>query len=183
MIFGHPAAFAIEIGVIERFSDSTDLFVQFRFRIGGCAIGDWDDRISLIASIENSVIVCKNEHYRREYSFEFLDSHDAFRAAYDAFFSYDYSTDPILIPSLRDRFHLDWIGMGAIQDKYGVLILQNSPNSDRIIVKDLNNGNFIVDILIKTRSVDNTLSDYITWFKARQEGEEKGDGGAQRGRS
>ena len=90
-----------------------------------------------------------------------------FRDAYDAFFSYDYTTDGGLVPYLRDRHHLDDIGMGAVHDKYGLILVVTSSGKERVIAKDLQKEVIVADISVPLGFVESVLSQYVEWGKSR----------------
>lgn len=167
MIFGNPATFAIEIGAVEQPPHGAGLFIQFRFWVDSQPIGDWEDRIPLIASIENARTLCANESDRCEWLFNETSPDDIFQAVYDGFFEYDYTKDPILTPNLRDRFHLDGIGMGAIQDKYGLVLVGSSSDSERIIVKDIRKHILLADVLLRFGFVESAVNAYSEWGRSQ----------------
>ena len=163
IVFGDQQSFAIEIGAVETYATASGIFVQFRFWVGGVPIGDWDDRISLSASVHYATVVVEYARLRFERSFEGVPAVEAFQKVYDSFYNHDYTKEPAIVPNLRDRFHLDGVGMGAIDDKYGIVLLSNSFDFGRVIVKDLRVGTIIVDILISSGVVEEACREYITW--------------------
>ncbi len=167
MIFGSTDVFAIEIGAIESYPDMCSPYVQFRFWIKKVPIGDWEDRISLIASTENARIFCATEEFRHASRFGQNTPSEIFQRAYDDFFSWDYTKNQMIIPNLRDRFHLDGIGMGVIQDKYGLVLVESTDGGERIIAKDLIQEQFIGDVLVSLGLVESVLRDYIEWGKTQ----------------
>lgn len=173
MIFGDPATFAVEAGAFEDPSLWGGLYLQFRFWIDGQPIGDWEDRIQLTASIGYAGSLCETECCRREWLFHDTSPEDIFQAVYDGFFEYDYTNDPILNPNLRDRFHVDDIGMGAVEDKYGLVLVGSSTDAERLIVKDLRKGIFLADVSLPFGFVESVLNVYIEWGRSqlRAEGE------------
>jgi Immunity protein 42 len=163
MMFGDRDTFAIEVGAVEQYSVALGLFVQFQFWIGGLPIGDWEDRIPLGASARNFETLCDNAENRRERLFEHIPATEVFQTVYDAFFAYDYRKSPVLIPNLRDRFHMDDIGLGSVRDKYGIVIVASSMNTERIIVKDLRQDTIIADVVVPFGFVESVGGDYINW--------------------
>lgn len=163
MIFGDSNTFAIEAGAIEHHPMANGPYIQFRFWIGNQPIGDWEDRIPFKASIENAIVLCDNKHYREEWLFDSVPSKVVFQKVYDAFFGYDYTKSPALSPNLRDRYHLDDIAMGAVQDQYGLILVQNTHSLSRVIVKDLIKSNILIDITFESGHVEHVLKSYVEW--------------------
>lgn len=163
MIFGSPDKFAVEIGAVERFPGFTGLYVQFRFWIDGVPIGDWEERIFLVASISYMQIFCETAELRQGQLFEGVPATEVFQTVYAAFYAYDYSKSPVLVPNLRDRFHLDAIGMGATQDKFGLVIVASSEDAERIIAKDLREDQIIADVVVPFGFAESAGNAYIEW--------------------
>ncbi len=96
MLFGRPEYFAIEIGELITYPDFPGTYIQIRFWIGNVAIGDWNDRISLVASIGGAFKVCEAEQERRRTPLPLqCPTSELFRAVYEAYFSWDYTNDPV----------------------------------------------------------------------------------------
>jgi hypothetical protein len=167
MIFGTKNIFAIEIGECERRPGSPGPYVQFRFWVGEIPIGDWNDRISIIASTGYASTLCSTEFVRRRSPFPGGPPSDVFGDAYDAFFSHDYATDPVVFPNLRDRYHLDEIGMGAVQDKYGLILVATTEGLERVIVRDLRSDLFIADVWAPLGFAESVLNDYVKWGRSQ----------------
>lgn len=163
MIFGIKDEFAIEIGDIDEPSFGVGIYVQFQFWIGGRPIGDWDDIIAIEPSIDHAAEICANEQYRRERLFTDSAPSYIFDIVYDGFFNFDYSSDRIVTPNMRDRYHLDCIGLEAIYDKYGVVVVGSSVDTERVIAKDLRNDTFIVDVKLCFGVVESALKAYVDW--------------------
>lgn len=167
MIFGSKDTFAIEISECEWRPGSPGSYVQFRFWVGDIPIGDWNDRISLIASASNAGALYGTEFDRRCTPLPEGPPSDVFRDAYDAFFSYDYATDPVVVPNLRDRYHLDEIGMGAVQDKYGLILVAMTKGLERVIVRDLRRDLFIADVSAPLGFAESVLDDHVKWGRSQ----------------
>lgn len=163
MIFGKTDRFAIEIGQLDSYPEASGLFVQFRYWVGNVPIGDWDERIPLGASVEAACTIRNTQEARQRSSFALNLPDDVFRAVYDAFFAYDYSKHPVEVPNLRDRFHLDDIGLGAIQDRYGLVVIVSSEGLERVIARDLRLELFIADVSMPIGFVESVLSEYVEW--------------------
>lgn len=172
MIFGKASRFAIEIGDQEKYPDYPGVYVQFRFWISGIPIGDWDDRIAVSASVGYASTVCDTQPWRQRRRFASSVSGEVFRAVYDDYFSCDYMKQPVVAPDLRDTFHLDGVGMGAVQDKYGLVLVTSSEGLERLIAKDLRQDRFVADIVVPLGFVESVLCEYIAWGKALLAGAE-----------
>ncbi len=122
MIFG-SRSFGIEVGELTTETGSKTTLVQFRFLVNNKEIGDWEDRIRLRDSLHYLRIFLDCKKYRMRYDLADASSCKVFKDVYDAFFEYDYGSAPLQKPNLRDRFHLDDIGLGAVLDRYGIVIL------------------------------------------------------------
>lgn len=167
MIFGNKGLFAVEVGECEWHSGSSGPYVQFRYWVGDTPVGDWSDRISFVASAGYASVIIGAEFDRRRSPFPDELPDVVFRDAYDAFFSYDYTTDGGLVPYLRDRHHLDDIGMGAVHDKYGLILVVTSSGKERVIAKDLRKEVIVADISVPLGFVESVLSEYVEWGKSR----------------
>lgn len=54
MIFGDPSSVAIEVGeILSNYGDNVP-YVQFQFIVASKKIGDWNDRIPLLANVERA---------------------------------------------------------------------------------------------------------------------------------
>jgi len=167
MFFGSPDNFGIEIGELITYPDFPGTYIQFRFWIGNVAIGDWNDRISLIASIKSAFEVCEAEKERRLTPFDNIQTTELFKAVYEAYFSWDYTNDPVTWRNLSAIYHLDRIGMGAIEDKYGLILVATQEGKERVVVKDLKQDQFVADVSITLGFIESTLGDYIAWGRSR----------------
>jgi hypothetical protein len=163
MDFGDRKSFAIEIGEIERSPGKCDVSAQFRFWIGGTPIGDWDDRISLKASIVYMKVFCRYSDYRIVPSCATMSAEEVFEKLYQGFFGHDYTVSAPVVPNLRDRHHMDDIGMGAVVDKYGIVVVRPSASGQRVIVKDLARSAIIIDITLPDGVIEAAGADYIAW--------------------
>lgn len=163
MLFGTTDSFAIEIGELTTFPGVAGPYVQFRFWLNSIPIGDWSDRIPLGASIENARTVRDTQPLRQSSPAFDGPPVDVFREVYDAFFSWDYTKDPVVSPNLRDRFHLDEIGMAAVRDRYGLVLVAASDGRERVLAKDLIQECFIAAVAVPSDFIESVLSDYIEW--------------------
>lgn len=161
MLFGEKTRFAIEIGSIEPLHGHP--FCQFRFWVCGTPIGDWDDCIPVRASVENMRLFCHYSTHRVNADFGHASPQEVFEWIYDAFFSADYTEQLPEVPNLRDRFHMDDIGMSATLDKFGIVLVAPSVTSTRLIVKDLSLGTFICDCRLHFGEVEEVGKAYIAW--------------------
>ena len=53
--------------------------------------------------------------------------------------------------------------MGAVQDKYGLVLVNSSDGRERLIAKDLKQGVFIADVAVPLGSVETVLKEYVEW--------------------
>ena len=166
LIFGIKDTFAIEVGDIADVPTEYGIFIQFRFWIGGIPIGDWDDIIPIDPSIQYAEELCTTEVYRRERLFHAASAANVFNKVYYGYFKYDYTINPIIVPDLKDRFHLDDIGLVSIYDKYGIVLVGCTNETERIIVKDLRSDIFLVDIQLPFGFVESALKDYVAWGRS-----------------
>ncbi len=163
MIFGNPETFAVEIGELMNFPGFPGTYIQFRFWVGNVPIGDWNDRISLRASTESAFRICEAELERNNNPFDQAETAELFKSIYEAYFSCDYINDPVSWRSLSAFYHLDQIGMGAIEDKFGLILVTTKIGMERVIVKDLKKSLFLADISMPIGFVESILRDYIAW--------------------
>ncbi len=165
MLFGDPNLFAIEIGEAVSYPGFSGLYVQFRFWIGKAPIGDWDDRIPLSGSIGWASQFRDMEPERRRSPFPPAPCPNLFQEVYDQYFSCDYTNDPISWRSLNAIYHLDAIGMGAIEDKFGLILIDTVDGTERVIAKNLKNDQFVGDVILPLGTVESILTHYIAWGK------------------
>lgn len=168
MIFG-SRYFGIEVGELTTEAGSGTTLVQFRFLVKDREIGDWEDRIRLRDSLHYSRVFldCKGQRMRTDLAN--ANSDDVFKNLYDAFFDYDYSSAPLQKPNLRDKFHLDDVGLGAISDRYGLVIVDISDKESRIIVKKFSGSEFVADQKIPSDEVNKVFQDYLNWGESKVE--------------
>jgi len=128
-------------------------------------IGDWEDRIRLRDSLHytKAFLDCKGNRMRTDLAG--ADSDDVFKKLYEDFYDYeyDYSSASLQNPNLRDRFHLDDIGLGAISDRFGLLIVEISKEDSRIIVKKFADSVIVADQRIRSVDVDKVFQEYLKW--------------------
>lgn len=160
MLFGTKEQFGIEIGDVQSLQGG--VYCQFRFWISGKAIGDWEDRIPLFASVVNMRRFC--EHLKERIDPRFAgDANVVFRDVYEAFYSADYTACDPDVANLRDRFHLEDVGMGAIVDKYGIVVVSPSAKESRIIVKDWTRNGSIWECSLPFGDVERIGWEYVDW--------------------
>ena len=90
-----------------------------------------------------------------------VDANSVFREVYEAFVAADYTVCDPDVANLRDRFHLDDIGMGAIVDKYGIVVVSPSAKESRIIVKDWSRNGVISEYSLPFGDVERIGWEYI----------------------
>ena len=162
MLFGNALRFGIEIGKTGLWPDGR-LYCQFRFWVCGKPIGDWDDRISVYSSASYMRDFCGFAKERAAQRFPDMDATETFDRVYDAFFRADYLVQKPESPNLRDRFHLDWVGMGAIMDKYGIVLVATTETEARLIVKDLRRDVIDCDCMLRNGEVEDIGQAYWAW--------------------
>lgn len=168
MIFGNPNSVAIEVGEFLSNYGNNGPYVQFQFIIESIRIGDWNDRIPLLASVERAVDFQASRAYRRNDSLERVSSTEFFSLTFDAFYNYDYASQPILLPNLRDRHQLSEIGMGALSDKIGITVADVSLGWTRIVVKDLRSNQIVADQTFPSSDLDEACNAFVSWGKEVQ---------------
>ena len=162
MIFGSRETIAIEVGKTFIAPDGTR-YIQFRFIIANQAFGDWNEPVLLSACVADLKAFLENRDFRKNEDARGLSANDVFALAFDRFYNYDYSSQPILRPNLRDRYHLNEIGQGAIRDRYGIVVVEIAPDSSRIIAKDLRTNEVVADHLMKSSDFVAIGNQFIDW--------------------
>lgn len=164
MILGSPDRFAIEVGPSERLGDGAFRHcVPFRFPIGSQPWDDWEDRIALFSSLAEMQDFCDHEPYRRSTLFGEAPAEDVFRVVYDAFFQQDCFAKSSLQPPLRNRYHLDGVGQGAVMDRLGFVVVRATAETERILVEDLRENRVVADLPLPVGYVASVGADYVAW--------------------
>jgi hypothetical protein len=161
MLFGHMGTFAIEIGEVNNIQGS--IYCQFRFWINGTAVGDWEDRIPLLASVLYTREFCGYSKQRIDLRFQLMEAQDIVKEVYDNYFAADYKTCDPEIGRQRDIFHLDPVGMGAIIDKYGIVLVSASFTESRLVVKDWIHKGAIFECRLPFGVVEQAGMEYVDW--------------------
>ena len=167
MLFGTVEGFGIEVGEEEAHPEFRDVYVAFRFWVGTVAVGDWGERISLSASTHSAALFRDLEPDRLRAPFSPVPADTLFQQVYDAVFSLHCFVGRSGGVDLRALYHLDAIGMGALRNKYGLVLVASSDGLERIVVKDLNQEQFIADVSLPLGTVESTLTQYIEWGRSR----------------
>lgn len=97
-------------GILNNYPDASGLYAQFRFWVKSQIIGDWEDRIPLVASMRDMQDLCMHSQERRRHLFQETTSDKIFADAYDAFFNYDYINGPSEICIFDNGFR--WMASG-----------------------------------------------------------------------
>lgn len=166
MIFG-SSSFGIEVGELASEAGTGEALIQFSFVVNNHKIGDWEDRIRLRDSLHYSRTFLDCKVHRMRPDLATVESATVFENIYDAFFDYDYTSAPLEKPNLRDRFHLDDIGLGSISDRFGLVVVDISDSNSRIIVKNLVSSEFVADQQTASANVDSAFQDYLAWGKSQ----------------
>ncbi len=161
-MFGNPASLAIEVGKTTTADDGTQ-YVQARLIIADQPFGNWEELISLRGCAANMKEFLKYSKLRRNPSAKDVAPEKLFASTFDAFFDYDYSSQPVLRPNLRDIYHLNEIGLGALRDQYGIVVVEVSQNLSRVVAKDLQRDQIILDHLVETSEITSAGTQFIHW--------------------
>jgi len=167
MTFGSVGTFAIEAGELVQFKSIQGYYIQFRFWVDNSPFGDWDDRIPLVPSIKYTQEFCENSKKRFNDACLNLSSSDLVHQLRDAFYSYDYKSGSSYVSDLRCIHHLDDVGMGAVVDRYGIVVVSFSCEIDRIVVKNLENNIIEKDISLAHGVIDSACTEYISWGRSK----------------
>lgn len=163
MIFGNPETIAIEVGELDSFLEEGQCYIQFRFVLFGLTVGDWDDRIPLLAATGSMETFLSCRNFRQDESLAEIGSESFFAKTFTAFYDYDYQTQPILRPNLRDRYHLSEVGGDSICDKYGIAVANVTAGSSRVVVKDLRHNIVILDKCVNSREIEEMGKRFLEW--------------------
>lgn len=166
MMFGNPESIAIEVGKTAMAADGIK-YVQFRLIIARQAFGNWAEPISLTACAANMKEFLKNSVFRKNPAAKEQGPEELFASTFDAFYDYDYSSQPVLRPNLRDRYHLNEIGLGAIRDQYGIVVVEVAPNISRVVAKDLRTDQILLDHIVETNEIGRMGVQFIEWTEGK----------------
>lgn len=168
MMFGSPEKLAIEIGEPDaRLVPGRD-YVKVRFVLCGHVIGDWDYKVSLVTvadSVRTFLSCCSD---RLDESLAGVSSETFFAQTHTAFYEYDYRTQPVLRPNLRDRYHLSEIGKDALGDHFGIMVADIDSRTSRVVVKDFRSGSFILDERLEPRDIEHACRQFLEWADERK---------------
>jgi len=167
MLFGQTDQFAIEIGAAEEQPQFHDLYVQFRFWVDRIPMGDWTEQISLSASARAAAHWCGLQARRQRAPFAPVPPATLFQQVYEAHYSLSCFVGTSGGPDLRTLHHLDPIGMGALRDRFGLLLVATQDGQARILARDLVHNRFLADLLLPEGSAETTLTQYAAWARAR----------------
>ncbi len=173
MMIGNPDLIAIEVGEIDSSLDQDRDYIQFRFVLFGQVIGDLDPSIPLLVATENMKIFLACRDFRRDESLRDVDSESFFAKTFTDFYEYDYKTQPVVQPNLRDRHHLSEVGGDSICDKFGVVVAEVAPGSSRILVKDLRSNSILLDRLLESSAIEEVGKQFLKWVEGRSDSTEK----------
>jgi hypothetical protein len=162
-MFGQPSRFAIEVGAIDRDFNAGEPYLAFRFWLAGVPLGDWDDRISLKASVAWARLFLSHSADRKNRRHREMTGQEAYLEVYRRHFDWDYTVEPQALPNLRDLFHLDSIGMGAVEDKFAVFAVVMQGDIERMIAVDLRTDDVQAEVRIPFGECDDVLSKFIEW--------------------
>ena len=167
MLFGQTEQFAIEIGAGEEQPQFHDLYVPFRFWVDQVPLGDWTEQISLSASARAAAHWCDLRPRRQRAPFAPVPPAALFQQVYEAYYSLSCFVGTSGGPDLRTLHHLDPIGMGALRDRFGILLVATQDGQARILARDLAHNRFNADLLLPEGLAETTLSQYAAWASER----------------
>lgn len=163
MIFGNPQAIAIEVGELDSGLAQGRDYVQLRFLLFGNPIGDWEDRIPLLVATGNMKTFLSSSGFRQDESLAHVDSESFFTKTFTNFYEYDYQTQPVLQPNLRDRHHLSEVGGVSICDKYAIVVADVAAGTSRVVAKDLRKNIVILDECVNSGEIEEMGSHFLEW--------------------
>jgi hypothetical protein len=171
MIFGTPEKIAIEIGDPDSCLVPGHDYVQLRFVVCGHVIGDWDYKVSLPTAVSSArtFLTCRGD--RLDESLAEVSSETFFAQTHTAFYEYDYRTQPVLRPNLRDRYHLSEIGGDALCDYFGITVADIDSRTSRVVVKDFRNDSFILDERLEPSDIEHACRQFVEWADERMTGQ------------
>ena len=163
MIFGNSDAAALEIGEIAMASEQGKPFVRIRFALVGEILGDWNTPIPLTVAVGNMKTFLACRDFRRDTTLTNTDAAGIFAATFTAFYKYDYETQPVLNPNLRDRYHLSEVGGDSVSDKYGIVVAEVGDNISRVVAMDLQTDCLLIDETVSSEKLEKMGAEFINW--------------------
>ena len=132
-----------------------------------CAVRRLERSDSFIASVNYFSDFCDNFPDRDKVAFN-GSATEVFQAVYDVFFEQDYGgVNSFSVPDLRMLHHMNYIGMGAIQDKYGVVAVCTNDAKCRAIAKDLSKNEIVADVTLEKGVLENIGAAYVVWGRQK----------------
>ena len=162
MMFGDPNQVAIEIGELDISIEHGTIYVPIQFLIFGTPIGVWDDRLQLITALRNMEDFLENRADRRDDSLRNFDSRTFFDRTFTDYYEGEYVVG-VVVPNLRDRFHLSEIASDTICDYYGIAVADVSAGKSRIVVKEFDSERIILDGEFETAKFDAMCQEFVDW--------------------
>ena len=103
--------------------------------------------------------------YRSDFTLKDVSSDTFLDRTYTRFYRYDYSTQPIIIPNLRDRYHLSEVGGVSVSDFYAIVVAEVEPNRSRVVVKDIRADHIILDQVVDSDEIETMGQDFVEWAR------------------
>jgi hypothetical protein len=57
--------------------------------------------------------------------------------------------------------------MGAVEDKFGLILVATVDGTERVLAKNLKNDQFVGDEILPLGTVESILTQYIAWGKSQ----------------
>lgn len=173
-IFGDKSLFAIEYE--NSHEHNSPIYIHFRFWAGGQEIGDYEDIIYLSDCLCYLSDFLKLSRQRYEPELEQKSKEDIFKIIYDAFIItlpdqirledilsnnlVVQECDPQKFDNIQERFYLDSIGMSSFQDKFNVILIEDSLGNERLIWRTLSNMK-IYEIHLPSKTFETVANDFL----------------------
>lgn len=148
MIFGDKNEFAIECEICEIHSEKW-VFANFRLWANNQPIGDYEDSMDLLGGSHwlKTFLNCSDGRF--ESTLDDKTAEEVFSLLFDSVMltypkggilneqPFPIISPPKLYSNIRNRFHLDSIGMSSFMDKWNVILVETSNKSQRFIWRNL----------------------------------------------
>lgn len=164
VVFGDQSSFAIEVKLATECELRLAKYIFFRFWIGSIPVGDWGELIRGDFSARTAEDYINTSPARHERHFEGVCAKRVLEQVYDNWNSeYSHGLTPVL-PSRRDRYHIENIGLDATLDACAVILVSENVTFDRIIAKNLREQRIVIDVLIPIGAAEQVFQAYVEWI-------------------
>lgn len=176
MIFGDKKTFAIECENVS--PPDMESYIHFRVWARGHFIGDYEETVLLKASLSWLLEFMKYSQSRREPSLDTKSKEEVFQLIFDSvvltvpqgLILSDVVKDSAICPdptppsyaNVRERFHLDQIGMSSFSDKWNIILIENEDRSQRLMWRNLKDMQ-VHEALLPPSCFENAVSGFIQW--------------------